>query len=197
MPENKAEIGWVYIALERATRFTFGVAIPASFIFLLGALVAGLVQLFFACKILAWPWFSGESTGTSLKDSIQSTIHALELFILAPLPYVVLHGLYRYLRRDMKNEHSVGESSGLPEVKAIVASILVSTVAVNLVGDVLKGESLSWDRIGMQLATIIVLASYFVIMELVARMKAGHGSISRASLGLAHQPPDTHSPAAE
>jgi hypothetical protein len=55
----------------------------------------------------------------------------------------------------------------LPKIKALIASMLVSLVAVHLVGGVLKGE-VSWPSAAPQLAIIIVLGAYFMLLERMA-----------------------------
>jgi hypothetical protein len=122
-------------------------------------------------------------------------IEALEMFILAPIAYLTLVSLQFYVSRfigftvaarargvaghgvdssaqdssglEAQEDRSLERLALLPKIKALIASMLVSLVAVHLVGSVLKGE-ISWPSAAPQLAIIIVLGAYFMMLERMA-----------------------------
>lgn len=173
--------GSLYKLLDSSAEKIFFVAVVAALVFMLLLFSIGLIELWAAVRAFDWLWLledSGASkSAPSINDSILATIKALELFILAPLPYVVLQGLGVYITccfSDAENDRERAEKS-LPQVKSLIASIFVSTIAVSLVGKVLdEEEPLTWTMVGTHLMIIVVLATYYFAIEVVAHSRGRH-----------------------
>lgn len=166
-------------------------AMFVSIIFVLCMLGAGLREL--SKAILMFDWGNSEA-GNEADLSIEFTIRALEMFIIAPLPCIVLQGVARHLSQyaGVDSEMIVRARASLPEVKATIANILVSTVAVNLVGRVLEtrkgfdsegllGDTLNWETVGSLLLIIVVLTGYYFVMEYSARTIFAESNQTKAS----------------
>lgn len=184
--------------MDEAAKAVFGVVVPVSLLFMAVMLAAGVCELLEAMWTFDWPWrrltdffnhlvFGGGGVIVhsdlvahadvrpmpGAESSIGSTILALEMFILAPLPYLVLEGMALHVTKHSNEKDYVRAKAdaSLPKTKAIVASILVSTVAVHIVGDVLNRDKLNWGVAASELLIIVVLTGYYVLMEKAARTK--------------------------
>jgi hypothetical protein len=194
--------GGYYRFWDGAAGLVFAFVVPASFVFMVALLLAGLLELWNAMKAFEWRLSWEQSAHPPDNElhfdaSIHSTIHALELFILGPLPYMVLSGLAGYITQHTdKNLHTrLRAEANFPKVKAIIASVLVSTVAVHLVGMVLREDPsspLDLKIVGSELLIIIVLSAYFVVMEKIASSHTASGD----ETGKAHEAKDDAGPTA-
>src|ERR1700733_3935885 len=146
----------------------FIVVMFASVVFVIGMLTAGMWELMKAIRMFDWTMKPDASTPPLGADSsIGLTIRALEMFIIAPLPCIVLQGIANHLNQyvSFDSKALVRAKASLPTVKATIANILVSTVAVNLVGRVLDRDPLDWETVGSLLLIIIGLTAYYFVME--------------------------------
>ena len=101
-------------------------------------------------------------------------ISGLELLLLAPLGYLLLVSLAYYIeryRRPIDAASQTGEISAdalLSRTKALATSLLISTVAVDLVGRLLGKDpthDLTWSLSGIEFVMIAVFTAYYLILQ--------------------------------
>lgn len=158
----------------------FYIVMIMSLGFVVAMLAAGLWELAKAIYMFGWTMapetstlpYDADTPRFGADSSIGLTIRALEMFIIAPLPCIVLQGMANHLNQyaGVSKKALVLAEASLPKVKATMANILVSIVAVNLVGRVLNKDPLDWETAGSLLLIIVVLTAYYFAMDYSARM---------------------------
>jgi hypothetical protein len=191
--------GALIYGLNRFAESILGLGALIALVFMVAVLAAGMYELYVAIKDFFWhPMVTiagahgAGAAVASVEDAAETTnavvIGALEMFILAPIPYLTLVSLQFYVSRfigftvigrsgdgQAQEQQSSERMALLPKIKALIASMLVSLVAVHLVGAVLKSE-VTWRSVAPQLAIIIVLGAYFILLERMAH--GAHGGRS-------------------
>lgn len=104
---------------------------------------------------------------------IVDVLHGIELWILAPIPYLLIRVATKYLQ-DFKLNNSISQGTlhDMMAIKTIIAGIFIGVLASDLVGDFLEDSSepdiigkYSLWIIGLKILSIATLAGYIGIIE--------------------------------
>jgi hypothetical protein len=107
-----------------------------------------------------WP----EATG------IQWAIHGLEFLYLAPLAFMVLYSLTRYIESHTAKDQATAMTEtrrDLLHVKGLVISLLIAVIATDLVGKML-GRGLGMAEAISESVVVVVLMGYFALLEILS-----------------------------
>ncbi|MFH1679873.1 MAG: hypothetical protein ABIH26_04435 [Candidatus Eisenbacteria bacterium] len=129
---------------------------------------------------------------TPESKALQMCLKGLEFFFLAPLAFLILQSLAKYIvsilrnQTDQESTGSDGDERGaspdrrLAEreehaakckvigVKALVVGLMIATLATDLVGRALSREGLTYEIALSQAAVIAVLMAYVFLLERLA-----------------------------
>ena len=111
------------------------------------------------------PWASG----------LQWAIHGLEFLYLAPLAFMILYNLAKYIKsltipNQTERTLKIAEARGaLLHVKGLGISLLIAVVATDLVGQILVGTGVETMEVISESIVIVVLAAYFRLLEKLAK----------------------------
>jgi hypothetical protein len=122
-------------------------------------------------------------------DSRQITVavlHGLEFFFLAPLPALVFLSLARFFRSFQTSDNAENSRNDesrcahqLHRVKALVISLMIASIATDLLGKALQGISL--EMAIAESLVMLLLGAYWFSLEKVCSRNSGGGH-SEASL---------------
>jgi hypothetical protein len=103
--------------------------------------------------------------------AMESSLTALEIILVAPLPYLLVLGLTRYIKALAYQEQADEFRRELLEFKAFEVALFIAIIAAAVVGRVLGGE-LRWEFAGSVTLIISVLAAYYFLIEKAAKEAA-------------------------
>ena len=168
-------------------------AAAASFIAMLWIGFAGLAEIF--GTLLEHPMADFHNTGSATgmnsgfaKDMILNILEGFELLLLAPLVFVIVVTIGRYLRQLLVDD-SMNESSrrSLHGVKALIATLLISVVAADLVMRLIHRSDQTAETFLVGALLILLLLVFVAFLLLVPR-----GSVAAPS-PIVRKPPTPES----
>ncbi len=164
-------VGAAWKTLEECIRrMLFGgsvlAALALGFLVLTGLLTifkgvySGLVS---AVRNLAHP-----SAAMFSEQPAHQVIRGVELLLLAPLAFLVLVNLARYVKAWMDKEDDERAKADLLGIKALVVGLLIAMVATDLVGKILSEDGLDRSSALFESLVIGVLTVYCFGLEWLA-----------------------------
>lgn len=149
-------------------------------IFMSLMLFVGLVSLWnAACQGLGIPWeWGGAEAHAALPEhasavsrhlpnpelAMRTSLSALEIILVAPLPYLLVLGLMRYIKALAYQERADEFRKELLEFKAFEVALFIAIIAAAVVGRILE-KDFEW-RFAAGVAFVIgVLAVYYYLIE--------------------------------
>ena len=101
-----------------------------------------------------------------VKAIMVAGIHLVELFLLAPLPYLVA----RTTALFFQDSHLRGkdDAHAFLTVKSLMATLLIGFIAASIAADAIEGSLEAAPTLGAA-AVMLVLVGYFLVLELVSR----------------------------
>jgi hypothetical protein len=102
--------------------------------------------------------------------AIAQVVKGIELLFLAPLAFIVVLGVRRYLKDKFFHVRSKGHGNLLLlEAKALVVSLLMAVVATDLISKILSVGGLTYEAAITESLVIIVLGAYYFALEHAVR----------------------------
>ena len=103
------------------------------------------------------------------KAVIVAGIHLVELFLLAPLPYLVA----RTTALFFQDSHARGEEDAhaFHTVKSLIATLLIGLIAASIAADAIQGKLQASSTLAAASA-MLVLVVYFLGLQLVSRPRS-------------------------
>ena len=113
----------------------------------------------------------------SQKEVLYLAISGIEFLLLAPLGFLVLRVLGRYVE-DMKSKGKMGASAkkSLLEVKAFSVGLLFAVVATDIVGKLVggnKGDAFGFTEAFTSFGFLLILGTFFFGLEYFATREEG------------------------
>ena len=148
----------------------------ANALLMAGLLAAGIAEGAKACLIffgrIAPPLGFSSPDGAAMELGLK----AVELVLLAPLGYLFVSSLAIFIRAlvEQESEAWVSALHLVEGVKTLATSLLISIVAADLVGKILKADLLPVSTVLMEGMIFLLLITYFV--ALARRSKGRSGS---------------------
>jgi uncharacterized protein YacL len=141
----------------------------ASSVLMGGLLITGVFEVGKGCLVY-FGWYSLPAGILSREAStLHFAIRGIELLLLAPLAFLVLLSLARYIDSSRKSTVDERTRCDLLRVKALSVGLLIAVVAADLVGKILSHDGLSYTAAVSESLVIVVLGAYFFILEKLAR----------------------------
>jgi uncharacterized membrane protein YqhA len=154
-PERRRED---LIALGNAVYAAFA---ALAFLLMLAAGFRGLFDI--AHKLVATSWAEYDYVGA---------LHAFEMLLFAPLPFVIVVSVGRYLQVLLRNSPDTeAVEHQLHKIKSLIASLMVSIVGTELLRRFLDGKGEIDIISGVIL--ILTLIVYFFSLQFSARRRRG------------------------
>jgi hypothetical protein len=151
-------------------RFTIGVVSIAAAIIGAVTFAFGIFEcLKLAAKLIAE---SASSTGHSdlHKEALFGIINCSEIFIAAPLPYLIVTAVFHYIRDWVKKDtHDSAVQEKLHEGKMFLFGLLLSLITIDLVSRLIGAQPPPGRLVAYLLATIVVIAGYLLCAEFLKR----------------------------
>lgn len=98
--------------------------------------------------------------------AMERTLHALEIILVAPLPYLLLLGLGRYIKALAYQEEVAEYRAELLDFKAFEVALFIAIIAAAVVGRALGADGGLTLQFAIAAATVIaILAAYYWILE--------------------------------
>jgi hypothetical protein len=141
------------------------------------AAIIGAINFAFGillCAKLAWT-LGSESiwpTGNNHlhKDALLAIINCAEMFIAAPLPYLVVTAVFQYIRDwSKKDVHDATVQEKLHESKMFLFSLLLSLLTVDLVSRLISATQPPGTLVLYFLGAILVIGAYILFAEFLKK----------------------------
>ena len=104
------------------------------------------------------------STFDPASVAMTTSLLALEIVLVAPLPYLLLLGLTRYIRALAYQQSASEFRRELLEFKAFEVALFIAIIAAALVERILR-DRLDWQFSVAVVPVLAVLAAYYYIIE--------------------------------
>lgn len=125
----------------------------------------GFYEMLIALKILLKFSPLPEIYSTRDAAAIKIAIRALEFFFLAPLPFLLVWSLSRYIRGLHKGIPSDEERFNLIIVKSLETTLFISIIAATIIAKSLGKEGLDYTTAISGSIVIIVFCAYLFFLE--------------------------------
>ncbi len=167
---NEPLLKGVYGFSNTALKSILGVISVVTVVMALCAFFCGILGFFLktATYFLEY-WPSTHSALTPAEPNHSGVLIALigtvEIFIAAPLPFLVVTALFQYVRAWGINGslHSAGPEKRLHDTKVLVFSLLLSLLTVDLVSELITQAKVDWKRILNFMLCMLFLAGYILV----------------------------------
>ena len=157
---------------ERFAVIAFGIGTVAAVFVSLGLILVGLLEIvtelvfyFRGAPSLIDPDQAYPELGPA-KAVIVAGIHLVELFLLAPLPYLVA----RTTALFFVESHARGkdDAHAFHTVKSLIATLLIGLIAASIAADAIQGTLQASSTLAAASA-MLVLVIYFLGLQIVSR----------------------------
>ena len=122
--------------------------------------------------ILVFYGFSAASdVGMSKESSVlEMSLKGLEFLFMAPLSFLVLGNLKRYVSKSQKHADQSLARHELANAKIPIVSLMIAIVSTDLVAKILRKDGLTYQAVITEGAIIIIMVGYLFLLEwLVSR----------------------------
>lgn len=113
-----------------------------------------------------------EHTASKESSILAFTLKGLEFLFLAPLGFLTLLSMAKYIANMQSPDHTEADR-GILEVKALIVSLMIAIIATDLIARVLSGRGLTYEVTLTGSLFIAVLGAYFVSLHKLANL-SGH-----------------------
>ena len=157
---------------ERSAIIVFSAAAVASVLVSSGIIIVGLYEIvielvfyFRDAPSLINPNQPYPELGPG-KAVMVAGIHLVELFLLAPLPYLVARATALFF--EDSHLRGKGDAHAFITVKSLIATLLIGFIAAAIAADAIEGKLEAAPTLAAA-AVMLVLVGYFLVLELVSK----------------------------
>lgn len=156
----------------------------AGLLELLGAAASALVM--FGCFAFGFvdvvkALFAGKEAAATSSILINATLAGLEMFFLAPLPFLAFFGMARLFRAVIRgNPTNLRSAQNLVvDVKRLITGLMIATVSTELIHRITSGTELTPMSVVSALGLVAVLSMYYwALGDKHATVQPMHESVS-------------------
>lgn len=161
-----------YFYLDRVIKFSMYICSWGALLSMLTLIGVGLYSIFKGCLMFFKIITHEDQSLTHEAAALESAIRGLEFLFLAPLVYLLLLSVTRYLvsmhgssSHESGNNQPLKARSDLLIVKAFNITLIIAVIAASLMGRAISVNGLTYENTLCGVLLIIVLVIYVVIQE--------------------------------
>ena len=155
-------MGTSSVSLDSLLRWTLRISAWLSGFVMAALFLAGLFQLAMAVGYAFGVLDIGDEYPSAVVAGIKTAIKGLELFFLAPLPYVVIAAIRRHFEAAANDPLETRVRDELVAVKTFSLTLLFALVASALTEEALSGDGLTYESALSGSAFLLVLGAFIL-----------------------------------
>jgi hypothetical protein len=171
--KKKNVLKWVESLENKAMALNFiliTLGAGISYLIMAGLFSIGFFEI--SKAILVFYEFSAASDIAMSKESavLEMSLKGLEFLFMAPLSFLVLGNLKRYVSKSQKHADQSLARHELANAKIPIVSLMIAIVSTDLIAKILRKDGLTYQAVITEGVVIIIMIAYLFLLEwLVSR----------------------------